>query len=95
MIRHNPQRQQKCKKTEDVEEQNDPLGQWKMLRKVNIETHGQQNEQEDCQRRLPRKGIVARRVCELNHGLHNASELQTASRDARNPAKTAKPADDI
>ena len=95
MIRHDPQRQQKCEESKDVEEQNDALGQRKMLRKVDIEPHGQQDEQEYCQRRLPGQGVVGRGVCELNHGLHNASKLQTTGRNTRDPAKTAKPADDV
>ena len=81
MVRHDPQCQQKCEESKNVEEQNDALGQWKMLRKVNVESHGQQDEQEDCQRCLPGQGVVARRVCELNHRLYNASQLQTAGRD--------------
>ena len=87
MIRHDPQRQQKCKEPKDVEKQHDSLGQWKMLRKVNVESHGQQNEQEDCQSCLPGQGVVGRRVCELNHCLYNACKLQTAGRDTGNPAK--------
>lgn len=95
MIRHDPQRQQKCEEPKDVEKQNDTLGQWKMLREINVESHGQQDEQEDCQRRLPRQGVIARRVCELNHGLDNASELQPTGWDTRDPAKAAQPTDDI
>jgi hypothetical protein len=53
MIRHDPQRQQECEKAKDMEKQYDSLGQWKMLRKVNVESHGQQDEQKHCQGRLP------------------------------------------
>ena len=95
MVRHDPQCQQKCEESKDVENQNNALGQWKMLRKVNVESHGQQDEEEDRQRRLPGQSVVARRVCELNHCLDNAGKLQTTSRDTGNPAKTTKPADDI
>lgn len=34
-------------------------------------------------------------MCELDHCLDNASELQTAGRDTRDPPKTAKPSNDI
>jgi hypothetical protein len=95
MVRHDPQCQQKCEEPKDVEKQNDALGQWKMLREINVESHGQQDEQEDRQRCLPGQGVVARRVRELDHCLDNAGKLQTTSRDTRNPAKTAKPADNI
>jgi len=53
MVRHNPQSQQKCKESKDVEKQHDTLRQRKVLREVNIEPHSQQNEQEDCHCRLP------------------------------------------
>lgn len=58
MIRHNPQRQQKCKESKDVEEQDDALSQREMLRKINVESHSQQDKQEHCQSRLPWQRVV-------------------------------------
>ena len=94
MIRHNPERQQKGKESKDVEEQYKALGEGKMLREVDVEPHGEQDEQEDCQGRLPGQAVFGRAMCELDHCLYDASELQTTGRDTGNPAQTTKPADD-
>lgn len=94
MIRHNPERQQKCKEPKDVEEQNKVLGEGKVLREVNVEAHGEHNEQENCQGRLPGETVVDRIMPELNERFDDAGELQTTSRDTGDPAQTTKPADD-
>ena len=78
-----------------MEKQNDALGQRKMLREVNVESNSQQDEQEDCQLRLPGQTVVGWRVRQLHHRLDDASELQNAGRNAADPAGITKPTDDI
>lgn len=53
MIRHDPERQQEGEEPEDMEEQNNALSQWKMLREEDVEAHGEHDKQEDRHRHLP------------------------------------------
>lgn len=53
MIRHNPESQQEREESEHMDEQNNALGQWKMLREEDVEAHSEHDEQEDRHRHLP------------------------------------------
>ena len=95
MVSHDPKGQQKCEEAENMNEKNDTLCEWQMLRKEDVESDSQHDEQEDQQCRLPQSTYVRIGVFHLDHLLNYSGELVSTRRYAGNPTKAAAPANDV